>query len=79
MISPFNPDRLRLTARQLAALHPRFAHSPASPDKHPRRLASEGSRPRLPWGQSLHRLATDPSPTLPLLAALRANPSLNVR
>lgn len=50
-----------------------------SPDEHVRRLASEGSRPRLPWGQSLRSLITDPSPTLPLLATLRTDPSLYVR
>ena len=51
----------------------------ASGDEHIRRLASEGSRPRLPWGERLHALVADPSPTLPLLAALRADPSLYVR
>src|SRR4029077_10023951 len=35
-----------------------------------RRLASEGSRPRLPWGLQLKGLIADPSPTLPLLEAL---------
>lgn len=51
----------------------------ASPDEHVRRLASEGSRPRLPWGERLQALVADPSPTLPLLATLRADPSLYVR
>jgi 3-methyladenine DNA glycosylase AlkC len=48
-------------------------------DEHVRRLASEGSRPRLPWGERLQALVTDPSPTLPLLETLRADPSLYVR
>ena len=48
-------------------------------DEHVRRLASEGSRPRLPWGGNLQSLITDPSPTLPILTALRADPSLYVR
>jgi 3-methyladenine DNA glycosylase AlkC len=48
-------------------------------DEHVRRLASEGSRPRLPWGGNLPALITDPSPTLPILTALRADPSLYVR
>ena len=48
-------------------------------DEHVRRLASEGSRPRLPWGGSLPALIADPSPTLPILTALRADPSLYVR
>lgn len=50
-----------------------------SDDEHVRRLASEGSRPRLPWGERLQALVTDPSPTLPLLATLRTDPSLYVR
>lgn len=50
-----------------------------SDDEHVRRLASEGSRPRLPWGERLHALVADPSPTLPILEALRADPSLYVR
>jgi len=51
----------------------------ASDDEHIRRLASEGSRPRLPWGARLQSLVADPSPTLPLLTALRADDSLYVR
>ncbi len=50
-----------------------------SPDEHVRRLASEGSRPRLPWSFRLERLVRDPSPTRPILEALRADPSLYVR
>ncbi|MFH1497096.1 MAG: DNA alkylation repair protein [Verrucomicrobiota bacterium] len=48
-------------------------------DEHVRRLASEGCRPRLPWGLRLQALVVDPSPTLPILEALRADPSLYVR
>ena len=44
-----------------------------------RRLVSEGSRPRLPWGLRLHALVSDPSPTLPLLRALQDDPSKAVR
>jgi 3-methyladenine DNA glycosylase AlkC len=51
----------------------------ASDDEHVRRLASEGSRPRLPWGARLQSLVADPSPTLPILTALRADQSLYVR
>jgi 3-methyladenine DNA glycosylase AlkC len=40
------------------------------PDEHVRRLVSEGSRPRLPWGLQLKGLIADPSPTLPLIEAL---------
>jgi 3-methyladenine DNA glycosylase AlkC len=46
---------------------------------HVRRLASEGSRPRLPWGLQLKSLIADPSPTLPILAALQDDPSEYVR
>ncbi len=51
----------------------------ADPSPHVRRLVSEGSRPRLPWGQRLHSLVADPSPTLPLLQALQDDPSAYVR
>lgn len=49
------------------------------PSPHVRRLVSEGSRPRLPWGLQLKGLIADPSPTLPLLAALQDDPSDYVR
>lgn len=49
------------------------------PSPHVRRLVSEGSRPRLPWGQRLKGLVADPAPTLPLLAALQDDPSAYVR
>jgi 3-methyladenine DNA glycosylase AlkC len=48
-------------------------------DEHVRRLASEGSRPRLPWGLRLTALVKDPTPTLPILERLKADPSLYVR
>jgi hypothetical protein len=44
-----------------------------------RRLVSEGSRPRLPWGLQLKTLIADPAPTLPLLEALQDDPSEYVR
>lgn len=49
------------------------------PSVHVRRLVSEGSRPRLPWGLQLKTLIQDPSPTLPLLRALQDDPSAYVR
>lgn len=49
------------------------------PDEHVRRLASEGCRPRLPWSFRLAELVADPRPALPILEALRADPSLYVR
>ena len=44
-----------------------------------RRLASEGCRPRLPWGIRLHDLAADPSPILPILERLKDDESESVR
>ena len=49
------------------------------PSAHVRRLVSEGSRPRLPWGLQLKSLIADPSPTLPLLRALQDDDSEYVR
>lgn len=46
---------------------------------HVRRLVSEGSRPRLPWGVQLRSLVLDPSPTRPLLEALQDDRSAYVR
>lgn len=54
----------------------RWVHDPSA---HVRRLVSEGSRPRLPWGLQLKGLIADPSPTLPLLQALQDDPSEYVR
>jgi 3-methyladenine DNA glycosylase AlkC len=48
-------------------------------NEHVRRLASEGSRPRLPWGMRLPALIADPSPLVPILEKLRADPSEMVR
>ncbi len=78
----------RLTAefsiRPFIVAHPErvFAtlqHWTQDPSAHVRRLASEGSRPRLPWGLRLQSLVLDPSPTLPILAALQDDPSDYVR
>jgi 3-methyladenine DNA glycosylase AlkC len=44
-----------------------------------RRLASEGSRPRLPWAMALPALKKDPSAILPLLENLKNDPSEWVR
>jgi 3-methyladenine DNA glycosylase AlkC len=48
-------------------------------NEHVRRLASEGSRPRLPWSFKLTALIADPSPVAPILENLKADPSLYVR
>lgn len=63
------PDRM--AAQMLLWAH--------DPDPLVRRLASEGYRPRLPWGMGIPQLKEDPSPILPVLAALRADPSEDVR
>ncbi|MFC6102387.1 DNA alkylation repair protein [Olivibacter domesticus] len=44
-----------------------------------RRLASEGSRPRLPWGLAIPALKKNPAPILPLLEHLKNDPSEWVR
>jgi 3-methyladenine DNA glycosylase AlkC len=46
---------------------------------HVRRLASEGSRPRLPWGLRLKAFVADPAPILPILESLKNDPSEYVR
>ena len=48
-------------------------------NEHVRRLASEGCRPALPWGQALSSFKKDPSPVLRILARLKDDPSLYVR
>ena len=48
-----------------------------SPDV--RRLASEGCRPRLPWGIRLPSLEDDPAPILPILERLKDDASESVR
>lgn len=48
-------------------------------NEHVRRLASEGSRPRLPWSFRLDQLIIDPTPAAPILDNLNADPSLYVR
>ncbi|NZD50844.1 DNA alkylation repair protein [Rhizobium leguminosarum] len=49
------------------------------PDQHVRRLASEGTRPRLPWAIRLPQLVKDPAPILPILIALMDDPEDYVR
>ncbi len=70
--------------RPFIAEHPALALATlqgwvADPSAHVRRLVSEGSRPRLPWGLQLKALVTDPRPTAPLLLALQDDPSEYVR
>lgn len=49
------------------------------PNHHVRRLASEGTRPRLPWAMRLPALVRDPAPLLPILTALIDDPEDYVR
>ena len=44
-----------------------------------RRLASEGSRPRLPWAMAVPALKKDPAPILPIMENLKEDPSESVR
>jgi 3-methyladenine DNA glycosylase AlkC len=44
-----------------------------------RRLASEGCRPRLPWGIRLQALVADPTPIFPILERLKNDESESVR
>ncbi|MCL7452057.1 MAG: DNA alkylation repair protein [Anaerolineae bacterium] len=64
-------DQERMMAQML-----RWAHH-ESPDV--RRLASEGCRPRLPWGIRLQALEANPAPILQILEALKDDPSESVR
>ena len=71
-IRPFLIHHPRLGFETLA----RWAHDPSA---HVRRLVSEGSRPRLPWGLRLQAQVADPSAALPLLAHLQDDASAYVR
>ncbi len=62
-------------ARTLA----RLAEWADDPDPHVRRLVSEGTRPRLPWGRRLNAFVADPRPGLALLERLKDDPSPYVR
>lgn len=49
------------------------------PDPRVRRLASEGSRPLLPWARRVSHLVEDPSLTVPLIDTLAGDPDEVVR
>ncbi len=51
----------------------------SSKNHHVRRLASEGCRPRLPWGEALQNLKKDPTDILPILENLKDDESEYVR
>lgn len=48
-------------------------------NRHVRRLASEGPRPRLPWAAKLDRFIQDPQPLLPILNNLKDDESKYVQ
>ena len=50
-----------------------------SDNEHVRRLASEGTRPRLPWAPQLRELREDPGPVLELLEVLKDDPARYVQ
>lgn len=49
------------------------------PSEHVRRFASEGCRPRLPWGEALSLFKKNPAPVLSVLELLKEDSSLYVR
>lgn len=49
------------------------------PNDHVRRLVTEGTRPRLPWGTRLTAFIADPAPVLALLEGLRDDPAVYVQ
>ena len=70
--------------RPFIEAHPKMAFAQLkrwarSDNEHVRRLASEGSRPRLPWGIRLQELVKDPAPILPVLELLKNDTSTYVR
>ncbi|HEY0931177.1 MAG TPA: DNA alkylation repair protein [Gemmatimonas sp.] len=70
--------------RAIIVAHPELAYRTLATwahddSEHVRRLVSEGTRPRLPWGLQLRALIADPSPSLPLLEVLLDDRSEYVR
>ena len=70
--------------RPLLLAHPEIARRylnewSVHSSEHVRRLASEGTRPRLPWGIQLKPFIENPKPNVPLLDTLKNDPSLYVR
>ena len=51
----------------------------ASENRHVRRLASEGIRPRLPWASKLDNFINNPKPLFPILNKLNDDPSKYVQ
>ena len=68
-----------LLARDLKRMIKIMEHWSSDKNEHVRRLASEGSRPRLPWAQKIPALLQVPPPTAKILKNLLADSSLYVR
>lgn len=51
----------------------------SDPNSHVRRLCSEGTRPKLPWGKRIQSFVVNPQPTLPILEHLKDDDALYVR
>lgn len=49
------------------------------PNPHVRRLCTEGTRPKLPWGKRIPSFISNPQPTLHILETLKSDKSLYVR
>lgn len=69
------PFIVRDPARMMAQMLAWAQHD----NMHVRRLASEGCRPRLPWGMALIEFKADPSPILPILEQLKLDGEEYVR
>jgi len=69
------PFLVRYPAEMLAIIH----DWAADPSVHVRRNASEGIRPRLPWGMRLNAFVADPTPVFEVLSKLRKDPEEYVR
>lgn len=71
-VRPFIMDNPELMMKQMN----KWAKSE---NEHVRRLASEGCRPRLPWGEALPMFKKDPTPIISILEQLKEDPSAYVR
>lgn len=69
------PFIIKHEARMMAQMYAWSTHE----NECVRRLASEGCRPQLPWGQALSKYKKDPAPILPILEQLKTDQSLHVR
>lgn len=69
------PFIIKYESKMMKKMHQWSKHD----NHHVRRLASEGSRPRLPWAIALPQFKNDPSLVLPILENLKDDPSEYVR